>query len=385
MEQNQKLLKSFIAFRKGKSPSFGGVRGGIFMFLFMGCLLFSKAQTVGGLGVYNFLKLPVSARNAALGGGLYAVREKDPALALMNPSMLNPSLHTGVSINIVDYFSDAMYGNLNYIHHFQNVGTFNFGFNFASYGSFDGYDVFGNETGTFSAGDYALTAGYGREFIDSMFSMGMNVKCIFSKYESYFSAGLGVDLAASYYSAHHDLALTLLLSNIGAQFNSYAQTREKLPFEIQLSFSQKLKHLPVRYSILLQHLQRWNLYNYDPSDPFTPVEGATGKIIPLSAGKKFAENLFRHVALGLEILPIEYLSFQLSYNYNTRQEMRIYNRRGVAGLAYGVGLHIHHIHLYYARSHGSMASVPNHFTLSTNIQDLVKNKNSKKKYVKMTE
>lgn len=356
-----------------------------FIFLFMVCLLFSKSQTTGGLGVYNFLKLPVSARNAALGGGLYAVRENDPALALMNPSLLNPSLHTGTAINIVDYFSDALYGNLNYIHHFKNVGTFNFGFNFVSYGSFEGYDVFGNETGKFSAGDYALLAGYGKEFIDSTFSMGMNIKWIFSKYESYFSAGLGVDLAAAYYSFRHDLALTLLISNFGSQFNSYADTREKLPFEIQLGFSQKLKHLPVRYNITLQRLQRWNLYHYDPSDPFTPIDYSTGDKKPLSTGKKFAENLFRHVVLGLEILPMEYLSFQVSYNYNTRQEMRIYNRRGVAGLAYGVGLHIHHVHLYYARSHGSMASVPNHFTLMTNVQDLVKNKNSKKKYVKITE
>jgi hypothetical protein len=356
-----------------------------FILLFALGLLSGEAQTVGGLGVYNFLKLPVSARNAALGGGLYAVRENDPALALMNPSMLNPSMHTGTAINIVDYFSDALYGNMNYIHHFNKTGTFNFGFNFASYGTFQGYDVFGNETNKFSAGDYALISGYGKDFVDSVFSMGMNVKCIFSKYETYFSAGLGVDVAASYYSIKHNLALTLLLSNVGAQFNPYAQTRERLPFEIQFALSQKLAHLPVRYSISLQHLQRWNLYNYDPSDPFTQSDGTTGNKIPLPAGKKFAENLFRHFAFGLEILPMEYLTFQLSYNYNTRQEMRVYDRRGVAGLAYGVGLHIHQVHIYYARSHGSMANVPNHFSLMTNIQDLAKKKESKKKIIKTVE
>jgi hypothetical protein len=359
-----------------------------FVLLFALGLSAVQGQTVGGLGVYNFLKLPVSARNAALGGGLYAVQENDPALALMNPSLLNASLHTGTALNIVDYFSDVVYGNLNYIHHFQKTGTFNFGFNFASYGRFDGYDVFGNETGKFSAGDYALIGGYGKEFVDSVFAVGMNVKFIFSQYEKYFSAGLGVDLAASYYSAKRHFAMSVLLSNIGSQFNSYADTREKFPFEIQLGLSQKLEHLPVRYSITLQHLQRWNLYNYDPSDPFAMADNTTGGRMPLPAGKKFAENLFRHFAFGLEILPSEYLSFQLSYNYNTRQEMRIYGRRGVAGLAYGVGLHIRNVHVYYARSHGSMASVPNHFTLMTNVQDLVKNKDNKKnkkKYVTITE
>jgi len=356
-----------------------------FVFLFACCLLSVRTQTLGGVGVYNFLKLPVSARTAALGGGLYAVRENDPALALLNPSMLNPALHTGIALNMADYFSDAVYGNLNYIHHFKQTGTFNFAFNFASYGTFDRYDALGNEEGKFSAGDYALTAGYGREFVDSMFSAGMNVKCIFSSYENYFSAGLGVDFAASYYLPKRGFALTLLLSNIGAQFNPYAQTRERLPFEIQLGLSQKLEHLPVRYSITLQQLQRWNLYNYDPADPFAPTDGNTGNRVPLSAGKKFAENLFRHFVFGLEILPVKYLTFQVSYNYNTHQEMRIFNRRGVAGLAYGVGLHIKQCHVYYARSHGSMASVPNHFTVAVNIQDLMKNKSEKKKYVKIKE
>jgi len=358
------------------------VKKHISLFLFLFCLLFSNAQT-GGLGVYNFLKIPASARVSAAGGKLLSVRDEDPVLALMNPSMLNPSMHTSAAINIVNYFSEAVCGNLNYIHFFKKAGTFNFGFNFSSYGSFEGYDVFGNETGKFSAGDYALITGYGREFADSMFSMGMNVKWIFSKYESYFSAGLGVDFAASYYSHARNLSLTLLLSNIGTQFNAYADTREKLPFEIQLGFSQELQHLPVRYSITLHHLQKWDLYHYDMTDPFAPSNPSTGEKTSLPAGKKFADNLFRHFVFGLEILPSKYFSLQVSYNYNTRQEMKIYSKKGVAGLAYGVGLHIHHFDLYYARSHGSMASVPNHFTLSTNIKKLMTSKDKSKKRLKV--
>jgi hypothetical protein len=288
--------------------------------------------------------------------------------------MLNPSMSMGTSLNLVDYFSNALYGHLNYIHDFKGIGTFDLGLNFATYGSFQGYDIYGNETGKFMASDFAVITGYGREFVDSMFSLGMNVKWIFSKYENYFSAGLGVDFAASYYSYPKNLSLTLLVSNLGAQFKSYAGTREKIPFEIQLAFSQRLKYIPVRYSITLQHLQKWDLSHKDPTDPFSPPDAITGEVIEKPKARQFANNLFRHIVFGLEIIPVKYISLQISYNYNVRQEMRAHEKPGMVGFAYGAGIHVYHFDLYYARNHNNLASVPNHFTLSTNIGAFLKNK-----------
>jgi hypothetical protein len=169
---------------------------------------FSAAQT-GGNEVYKFLNLPVSARVSAMGGKLFSVRDDNPALAIMNPSMLNPSMSMGTSLNLVDYFTHTLYGHVNYIQAFKKIGTFDLALNFANYGSFQGYDIYGNETGKFGASDYAVIMGYGKDFVDSAFAMGMNVKWIFSKYETYFSAGLGVAFAASYYHHPENLSLTL--------------------------------------------------------------------------------------------------------------------------------------------------------------------------------
>jgi len=357
----------------------------IFCLLFCVCISFSNAQT-GGNEVYKFLNLPVSARVSAMGGKLFSVRDNNPALAIMNPSMLNPSMNMGTSLNLVDYFTHTPYGHLNYIQHFKDIGTFDLAFNFANYGSFQGYDEFGNETGKFGAADYAVIMGYGKEFIDSAFSMGMNVKWIFSKYESYFSAGLGVDFAASYYHHPENLSLTLLISNLGSQFKSYAGFREKIPFEIQLALSQRFKHVPLRYSITLQHLQKWDLSHKDPTDPFAEYDVSTGEMKEKTKINRFGNNLFRHIVVGVE-LPLKYFSLQVSYNYNVRQEMRAYEKPGVIGLAYGVGIHVHHFDLYYARNHNNLASVPNHFTLSTNIVSLMKSKENKavKKEAKVKE
>jgi hypothetical protein len=334
----------------------------------------AKAQT-GGNEVYKFLNLPVSARVSALGGKLFSIRDNNPALALMNPSMLNPAMHTGTSLNLVDYFSDALYGHLNYIHHFNKIGTFDLGLNFASYGTFQGYDVYGNETGAFTAADFAVVMGYGKELVDSMFSMGLNAKWIFSNYENYFSAGLAVDFAASYYSLPNNLSLTLLIGNVGTQITTYADVREKIPFEIQLAISQRLKHLPVRYSITLQHLQKWNMAYTDPTDPFATIDAATEQVIEKPKWKQIGNTIFRHLVFALEILPVKYISLQLSYNFNVREEMKAFEKKGIVGFAYGAGIHVYHFDLYYARSHTNLASVPNHFTISTRIGDFLKNKN----------
>ena len=284
----------------------------------------------------------------------------------------------GTSLNLVDYFTHTLYGHLNYIQHFKNVGTFDLALNFANYGTFKGYDIYGNETGTFGASDYAVIMGYGKEFIDSAFSMGMNVKWIFSKYENYFSAGLGVDFAASYYHHPENLSLTLLISNLGTQFKSYAGIREKIPFEIQLALSQRFKHVPLRYSITFQHLQKWNLSYDDPTDPFASYDPTTGEKMEKTKFNRFGNNLLRHIVFAVEIIPVKYFSLQISYNYNVRQEMKTYEKPGVIGLAYGAGIHVYHFDLYYARNHNNLASVPNHFTLSTNIVELMKSKENKK-------
>jgi hypothetical protein len=344
----------------------------LFIFFIVGCSHLLLAQT-GGTTVYNFLNLPVSARVAAMGNKLYSVYDtNDPSLMIMNPALLHPDMHQGIAFNCVDYFMDAAYGHLNYIHHFKKVGTFNFAFEFLSYGTFDGFDSYGNETGKFSAGDFALIAGYGKELVDSTLSMGMNLKWIFSSYESYFSTGIAADVSASYYSAKNNLCLTLLASNIGSQILTYTDVREKLPFDLQLGFSQRLKHAPIRYNITFHHLYTWNMDYRDPTNPFDEMDVVSGGIKQKTTFQQFANNLFRHFIVGVEILPSKYFSLQFAYNHNTRQEMKSIERKGFVGFSYGLSLHIHHINVQYARVHNNLASTPNYFTFSTKITNFLK-------------
>ncbi|MBO4580972.1 MAG: type IX secretion system protein PorQ [Bacteroidales bacterium] len=331
----------------------------------------AQSQT-GGKYIYTFLDMPVSARHAAMGSRMVSVRDhSDASLAVLNPSLLHAEMNTGLAVNCVDYFGKSVYGHANYIQHFKKAGTFNFAFQYAAYAKFDSYDETGEPAGTFTAGDYALYVGYGREFIDSTFSLGMNLKTIFSSYANYFSSGFAIDFAASYYCCSKDISLTLLLKNIGTQFNTYDGLREKLPFDIQLAFSQKFQHLPARYHIILHHLYTWNMSYKDPNDPFAPVDGATGAVIENGKGKKFANNFFSHITFALEIMPVKYISLHAAFDYNTRYQMRTYAKKGVVGLSYGLGVHFYHFNIYYGRNHNNLVSTPNYFTISTNINEFL--------------
>jgi hypothetical protein len=47
--------------------------------------------------------------------------------------------------------------------------------------------------------------------------------------------------------------------NIGTQFTTYSEVREKLPLEVIVGVSQELEHVPLRWHLTLENLQQWNV------------------------------------------------------------------------------------------------------------------------------
>ncbi len=337
------------------------------------CLTYglSYAQ-VGGKTVYQFLSFNQSSMQAALGGGLVAIPENDLFLSIHNPSLLTPLFHTTLALNFTDYFTSAAYGSLAYAHHFKKVGMFGFSLQTVGYGSFVRTDEQGNQMGNFTAGDYALTTSWGRQ-LDSSFSIGANLKLIYAGYESYQSFGFAVDVAGSYYNRQKEIILSLLVRNIGSQLKPFVIGQfEPLPFDIQLAFSQRLQHLPVRYHISLHSLYTWNLAYVGLNDPLLEKDGLSGKAKYPSKASLFFDNFFRHLNFGIEVIPVRYLSLQFSYNHQRRQEMKIPQKRSFAGFSYGFALHISGLDIGFSRSHYAVGATPNYFTFAANIDQLSK-------------
>lgn len=329
---------------------------------------------VGGTNTYNFLKLPLSARVAALGGNLICVKDGDINLASDNPSLLDSSMDNKLASNYVNYFTDVNYANVLYAKHYKKTGTFSAGFNYINYGQFTQADDNGTVTGEFKAGDYAFNMGYGRA-LDSSFSVGGTLKTIYSAYSTYSSAGSALDLAATYYKQKKRLTVAAVIKNIGWQWKPYVRgNREPLPFEIQLGLSKKLKHAPFRFSITAQHLEKWNLTYEDPANPSVTVDALTKEVKQKSKLQKFSGKTMRHVVLGTEFLLTKNFNIRVGYNYQRRQELKVETTPGAAGFSFGFGLKISKFQFSYGRAVYHLAGPSNHLSIGANLSDFYSKK-----------
>ncbi|MBW6489567.1 MAG: type IX secretion system protein PorQ [Lentimicrobium sp.] len=335
---------------------------------------FVASAQIGGTSTYRFLNLPNSPRVVALGGNFVAIADNDLSVGLNNPSLINSEMHNSISLNFVDYFADINSGFVSYSRTYDKIGSLAASMQYINYGRFDYTDETGiipEDAGEFSAGEFALVLGWGRR-LDSLFSIGANLKTIYSAFETYNSVGLGVDVAGTYH-ARSGFTTSLIARNIGRQLTTYTSgNNEPLPFELQLGLSKRLQHLPFRYSILLTNLQKWDLTYYDPAEDV--VDPFTGEVKTKSKAGEFADKAMRHVAIGGEFLPGKNLSVRLGYNYQRRQEMKLESRRGTVGFSWGFGFRVSKFNFSYARSAYHLAGSPNFISIAFNLSDFAGSK-----------
>ncbi|MCQ2284834.1 MAG: type IX secretion system protein PorQ [Bacteroidales bacterium] len=349
----------------------------IVAFIVLLFVLPAMAQTGGG-SVYNFLNYSYSTRQMALGGGLISVHDEDPTLIILNPSSISDRHSNALALDFTNYFASTNYASALYSYTFPKAGSFAAELRYVGYGQFQGTDESGMETSNFTAGDYALTLGWGRELTPN-FSIGANLKMIFCSYERYSSFGLAVDVAGSYYNPDKQLSLTLLAKNIGSELKTFAPGNfEKTPFDLQFALSQRLQHVPIRYHLSLHSLYRWNMNYYGSGNPFLETDVSTNQIVYPTKTKQFFDNFFRHIIFGLEIEPSQYFSLQLAYNHDVHQSMKVLARHSLAGFSYGFMINVRSIQFGFSRQHFAPGATPNCFNLAMNFDELSKLHQEKK-------
>ena len=330
-----------------------------------------QAQS-GGLGTYSFLKLSNSARMTAIGSASLSVKDHDLGLALYNPSLITPQMDNHISLNFVDYFSDIHYGSAAYSKTLEDYGSFTAGIKYINYGRFTNADATGETYGSFFAGEYALILGWGRQ-LDSSFSIGANLKNIYSSLFEYKSYGIAVDVSGSYFNSDRDLAASLIFKNIGRQLVKYRDgDREQMPFEIQLSMSKKLEKAPIRFFLIGENLQKYDLTYNEPHYAQPTTDPLTGEPLPERKALKHLDKFFRHIVGGAEFSPGKNLTFSLGYNYRRSKEMRVPTRVSTVGLSWGLAVKVAKIRFAYARQAYHLSGSPNHITITTNLSDFIK-------------
>lgn len=331
------------------------------LLLISGLQVISASAQKGGTQGFSFLNLPNSARVAALGYNFVAIDDNDLSIGLNNPSLINPEMHNDISLNFVDNYADISYGFASYSRTFEKLGSFAGTVQYIDYGTFNRTDETGEENGQFKANEFAPVIGWGRR-LDSLFSIGANIKAVYSSFEEVSAFGLAVDVAGSYFSPKSGFVMSLAARNIGAQLTEYSPgDKSPMPLEIQFGLSKKLQHLPFRYSILLTNLQKWDLTYTDPAED--NIDPFTGELKKESKAAYFMDKAMRHVVVGGEFVPSKNFSVRVGYNYQRRQEMKLESKKATVGFSWGFGFRVSRFNLSYARSAYHISGSPNIFSL----------------------
>ncbi len=344
------------------------------MMIAIGSLIAGNVDAqIGGYGTYKFLNYTNSARIAGMGGNFLAINDNDITLTLANPSLITPAMNNNLAFSYVNSPGGVNYGYVAYARSFSKAGSFTGSLQYINYGNFTGADAAGNLTNDFSAAEYALTIGWGRQ-LSPLFSIGANGKLIYSQLETYHSFGIAVDIAGTYTSKDQSFNASLIGRNIGTQLVPYLPGKyEPLPFQLQIGLSEQLKHIPLRFSQLFTNLQRWDLTYLDLTDPANIPDPITGEVKQKTGIGKIADNAMRHIVLGAELTIAKVVSVRIGYNYQRRQELKINGKAGMAGFSLGAGLRVKMFNLSYTYGNDQAGSPNrNYITLAVNLQEFTK-------------
>lgn len=141
-------------------------------------------KQVGTAG-YTFLKIPVSARQAAL-GETYISLENDGANAVFsNPALIPAVGQYGLSFSYANWWADMQHYAVSGVVNMGNYGALGIGIVRLDIGDIQGTvlntgsDVSGFyiDTGSYTVGDYAVSLSYGKQLTDR-FSFGVTMKYV---------------------------------------------------------------------------------------------------------------------------------------------------------------------------------------------------------------
>jgi hypothetical protein len=145
-----------------------------------------------------------------------------------------------------------------------------------------------------------------------------------------------------------------------------------LPFEVQIGFSKRLKHVPFRISVVAQNLQRFNLrYEGEEAQQSQTLFGDSTENEEKKAAV-FFDNVARHFNISGELYLGKLFTVAFGYNHLRRKELAVETKKGLAGFSFGLGMNIKMFSFWYARGRYHIAGASNHVTVGIDINKFMK-------------
>ena len=281
---------------------------------------------------YNFLRLPVSAHAAALGGDNISIIEDDESMIFNNPALLSSVSDKTINLNYMNYMSGANTASASFNRIIKERASVAASAQFIDYGKMKETDENNIQTGEFSAKDISI-AGYFSYMLTDRLAGGITAKFITSYIGDYNSIAMGVDLGLNYYDPEKEWSVSLVAKNLGGQMKAYDDQNDRMPIDIQLGASKRFAHMPFRISATLVDL---NHLDY---------------------------KFINHLVAGVDIIISPTIWVGAGYNFRRANEMKITETDGEsshgAGLSFGAGINLERfkLNLAYGKYHVSSSSI----------------------------
>ncbi len=302
------------------------------VFFLIATLFTLQAMAQESQEVYSFLRLPVSAHVAALGGDNITIDDDDPTVIFHNPALISNVADKSINLNFMTYMEGAKTASASFVKAWGQRATWGVSAQYMDYGSIKETTIDNIEQGTFSAKDIAV-AGSFAYLLSDRWSGGITLRFISSSIASYNSLGIAADLGINYFDEERGWSISATAKNLGGQVKAYQEEFEKIPLDLLVGVSKRLAAAPLRFSATLSRLNRWDT------------------------------NFIQHVAIGADVFLGETIYIGAGYNFRRRDEMKINEGETSsshgAGLSVGGGLTLKRfkLNVAYAKYHVSASSI----------------------------
>lgn len=316
-----------------------------YLFVILCGVALLHAQDAGA--TFQFLQLPVSSHAAALGGDNITIAEDDAELSYHNPALLTNASGRMLSLSYMNYLQRTNTVGAGYTLELGKRSILGLKAQYLDFGKMKNTDADGNVIGNFSAKDMVLMGTYSFDFTDRL-TGGVSGKFIYSNYERVYSLALGVDLGLNYYNAERKFSVSVVARNLGGQVKSFDDTQEPLPFNVLVGVSKGFTYAPIRLSLTLTDLHKWQAEDfYNSSDD------------------SWGDILLKHFIIGADVFPTSYTYIALGYNFLLRSELKNQMKRSFEGLSVGAGLQVKNIKVgvSYGKYHVAASSLMMNFAV----------------------
>ena len=327
-DRNEEMRTFWNRVHKTLSHRLSAALFSIFHFLIFSLSAFSQESTTS----YNFLRLPVSAHVAAVGGDNITLTDDDPALIFHNPALINGVSDKSINLNFMTYMEGAKTASAAFMKGAGDRGTWGVTAQYMDYGEMKQTTPEGEDLGTFSARDIAVGGTFAYALTNEL-SGGITAKFITSYISGYNAFAVAVDLGLNYFNEDIDLSLSAVARNLGGQVKAYDDHFERIPLDLQIGATKRIGQSPFRLSATLSRLNDWS------------------------------EGFGHHFALGADVLLGHNIYIAAGYNFRRADQMKINDNEGSsshgAGFSAGAGLQLERfkLHVAYGKYHVSASSI----------------------------